>query len=295
MPRKLLTAKTFDYTGFEGEVKGKLICLSGEINTAKGSHIKAALVMGEAISTANDLLAEHGRYGRFAEWVEMECGITSRTALNYMWAWNRFRKCESLAQFDDVAMYALASPKVPEAAAKEAEKLASKGVRITIVRAKEIVDSYRPKPAPQKDRDSEIISESNAPISGNSDNAKPKEGANEALGKAANPLADVDFNTTEIEAAPHPTVDIPALAAPYREAVRALGKIRKDFSELSAEERTGVHLGSSIARILFSIKELTATISQSEPVCVCQKCDGGGCNTCHRSGFWTRTIQTSRS
>jgi hypothetical protein len=192
MSRKLLATKTFDYAGFDGELKSKLICLMGEINSAKGQHIKAAMMMGEAIQTANDLLSEHGKYGRFGEWVELECGIGRTTAHRYMAAWGRFQKCDALGQFDDTAMYALSAPSVPEAAAIEASKLASKGIRITAQRAKEIVDSYTPKreqPTPQKDSDCSTVEQSTAQPSGNSEVAEP-------------PLDDepVDFDPVELEA-----------------------------------------------------------------------------------------------
>jgi len=292
MSRKLLTTKTFDYAGFEGDLKGKLICLMGEINSAKGKHIKAAMLMGEAISAANDLLAEHGKYGRFGEWVELECGIGRSTAHRYMAAWGRFQKCDALGQFDATAMYALSAPNVPEAAAAEASKLALKGIRITLQRAKEIVDTYTPnreKPAPPRGWQLfHGVEQSKADVIAKDEISEPEEGDLE-------PESDeLSFDVPAIEAAPHPTVAIPGLATPYRKAIKALSDIRRDFTALSEVERTGIHLGDKISRIKHDVGQLLTTISQAEPVCVCEKCNGKGCATCFQSGFWTRTIKASR-
>jgi hypothetical protein len=103
-----------------------------------------------------------------------------------------------------------------------------------------------------------------------------------------------DFDPKALDAATRKGIDIAGLASPYRKAVRELGAISKQFKELAAEERTGMHLCDTINRITHDLNLVIGTISQAEPVCLCQMCDGDGCRACANSGFWTRGIRGSR-
>lgn len=105
---------------------------------------------------------------------------------------------------------------------------------------------------------------------------------------------DDSFDTAAIEAQPHPTVDIAGLSAPYKQSVLEIGVIANRVKEIAAEERTGGHLASKLTRILHDLNEAKVAISEAEPVCVCPKCDGDGCNPCAHTGFWTRAIRKSR-
>lgn len=140
---KDLQVKTFDYEGIDPDVKGKLIWLAGEINRSGRSHVEHALKMGEAIRDAHALLAGGGCEGRFKPWIETECGISRSTAYNYMWAFERFGKAPNVIHFTNEGMYLLSPPTIPTAAVKEAEHLASKGVRISADLAKEIVAKFK--------------------------------------------------------------------------------------------------------------------------------------------------------
>jgi hypothetical protein len=141
-----ISQASFDYTEFDKESKSKLICCAGQVARHKGAMIKNALALGEAITAAHEVLATAGKEGRFGEWVDAECDFGRRSAYNYMNAWERFGNCATVAQFNDGAMYALAEPKAPPEAAKEAEKLATKGIRITLDKAKELLAKFKPKP-----------------------------------------------------------------------------------------------------------------------------------------------------
>lgn len=291
-----LALPTFDYGGFDPELKSKLIYLTGEINRAKSGHIKAAMAMGEAIATANDLLAEHGKYGRFGEWVERECGLGRTTAYQYMWAWNRFKGFEAVAQFDDSAMYALAAPKAPEAAADEAKKLAKKGIRITADRAKAILNSYKPKASPKTDGDCSTVEQSVAESSG-----KTKE---ENVTRAPEPPAEpsaaesddssTDFDPVALASAAPAKVDLEAISLPYRAWTRQLNACAAEFEGLAKDPKIGVHLHDKITRLKGYLTQAKETIVQMEPVCPCGECQGAGCNTCFGSGFWTKAIVRSR-
>lgn len=138
-----LTAKPFDYAAIDAEGKSKLIWLAGEINKQKSSGLQAMLDMGKAVADAQEILASHHK-GSFGKWIEAECGIGRSSAYRYLHAWEKFGSCASLGQLTAEAMYALSSPDAPPEAAKQAQKLADRGVKVTAKVAKELVG---PKPA----------------------------------------------------------------------------------------------------------------------------------------------------
>lgn len=250
---------TFDYAGFDPELKGKLICLTGEINRSKGDHIRAALVMGEAISAANDLLSEHGKYGRFGQWIEQECGISRTTAHNYMWAWDKFGKCDSVSHFDDSAMYALAAPKAPTAAIEEAKKLAAKGVRITVRKAKQLLEAYVPKRSPRSDGDCSTIEQPTAQSSGKTTTAHPQpvsqdgqDGATEGPGADGDASTPVPADTSAGESAPPPKPDKGLEFDPAKLEKESRRRVGKPLIDRKVRTKAQKHLGDLI-RVLSEI------------------------------------------
>jgi hypothetical protein len=87
-----------------------------------------------------------------------------------------------------------------------------------------------------------------------------------------------------------PVVDLDQLAAPYRAWPTKLREMRKAFDGLAKNESVGGHLARKITRLDSLVTELVDLIRQNEPLAVCGKCDGTGCQHCARTGFWTRTI-----
>jgi hypothetical protein len=237
-----LVVRTFDYDGFDPDLKGKLICLTGEINRAKTQHVKAALLMGEAIASANALLADHSKHGRFGEWVEHECGISKKTAYNYMWAWERFGSCSVVDQFDDWAMYALAAPSAPKTASVEAEKLAKKGIRITFERAKSILQSMLPsKPAADpKPDDSTRVSDTppSAAPEKNHTESPTSSASSEADGQLTDkPDKSLEFDPEKLEKESRRRVGKPIIDRKVRtKAQKHLGDLIRILSEIGIYE-----------------------------------------------------------
>lgn len=158
---KELSQATFDYSDLPTETKGKLISLAGQIKKGRQHYIAAVFEVGQAIATAHGLLADHDE-GTFGKWIENECGIEKRTAYNYMHAWETFGEQETNISVTPTAMYLLSAAEAPEKAAKEAIKRADKGERITVVKAKEILEKFRenePASIPRKGDGCEIISQ----------------------------------------------------------------------------------------------------------------------------------------
>jgi hypothetical protein len=128
----------FDYSEIDAVSKDKLIRAASEINNHKAESLRSMIAMGESIRQAQDLLANHGN-GAFGKWIELECGISPRSAYNYLNAWEKFKDCESLSQFTAEGMYLLSSPSAPSDVTERAKKLASAGVRVTAKVAKNLI------------------------------------------------------------------------------------------------------------------------------------------------------------
>ncbi|MGH9931008.1 MAG: hypothetical protein ACREA9_17510 [Pyrinomonadaceae bacterium] len=133
---------SFNYDGIDKDVKGKLINLAGQFNNKMRSYKKSWLDLGEIVSDAHELLSGVGRDGKFASWIESFLNVSRQTAYRYMWAWQRFGKCNSVEHFTTEALYELAGPNTPEKAVKEAIKLADKGKTITKSVSSELVEKH---------------------------------------------------------------------------------------------------------------------------------------------------------
>jgi hypothetical protein len=145
-----LTTNTFDYASVDKDTKGMLISFAGQFAKQVQYHAASGMEAGKIIDGAHELFAKAGCEGKFSEWVESELKVSRQTAYNYMWAWQRFGNCKTIYNLDAGAMYKLAAPTVPAAAAKEAIKLSEKGQRIDSAKAKELLEKFKelvkPKP-----------------------------------------------------------------------------------------------------------------------------------------------------
>ncbi len=281
-----IAVKTFDYEGIDPEAKSKLIYLASEVHKATSTHVESAIRLGESLATAQAVLTAAGRKGRFAEWIDKECGFSKSTAYNYIAAFTRFNsELENVGKFTMGAVFALSPEKVPQIAVDEALKAAKKGVRINRERAQEILERFR---AVKKPETAKIPENKSSNALEKSTSESGYEQAETGGGE------EVDFEPAKLDSQPKPLVDIAGLAAPYKQWVLELGAIINGVKRLSAEERTGGHLATKEARIVHDLSEAKVAISEAEPVRVCPKCDGAGCHPCSHTGFWTRAILKSR-
>lgn len=149
MSATAISVANFDYSEFEKDDKGKLISLAGQIKKARDTYDDSLFDLGEVIAHAHSVLTKHGS-GSFVKWIELETGIENTTAYNYMYAWMRFHGFPNRNMITAGAMYKLSAPKAPPAAAKEAEKLANKGERVTESVASELVKKHKPEKVTEK-------------------------------------------------------------------------------------------------------------------------------------------------
>lgn len=279
---------TFDYSKVEDDTRRKLISLAGSINRAKKTGAAAMLEVGEGIAEAHDLLATKGKDSQFSAWIEATCGIERTSAYNYLWSFKRFGNCSNVEQFSQAGMYLLASPKAPKEAAKEAEKLAAKGVKITVSKANEILDRYKEEAEPEvrtlvspavqvTESEVEIIEEKTTV-----EFEPPKVSGG------------TSFDPAEIEAAGPKAIDIEALAEPYRKAVNDIHRIARDMRKIADDPAIGAFLSDKINRIEHGLDDVKTPIAMAIPTAVCGKCDGKKCKSCSMMGWWPKSVVESR-
>ena len=298
----------FDYAELLPDQKGKLISLAGQIRKGRQHYIAAVFEVGEAIATAHSILSDHHK-GTFAKWVEGECGIEERTAYNYMHAWQTFGAEGEKITIPATAMYLLSAPEAPEKAAKEAIKLADKGERITVARAKELLEKFRPT-TPQKRGSPEIISELEtveAKEVATSELPAAKPGSNPAVCPEMYPEA-YDADSGEDERTDSPKESAALEAEPVKELDFAdrvkdvNGKIEsfcrqltKWFEENCPRVESVDHLGrydSALSHVRAACRTMRTCKLEAEP---CPKCKGEGCKTCEKeSDFGAVSVLTFR-
>lgn len=85
-------------------------------------------------------------HGQFQEWLAAEFEWSERTARSLMAVADAFA-ADEVQGIAPSALYALSSPSVPEAARKEATKIAARGGHVTHAMAREIIDDHKPRVA----------------------------------------------------------------------------------------------------------------------------------------------------
>lgn len=96
-------------------------------------------------------------------------------------------------------------------------------------------------------------------------------------------------------AEPDPPADTPEaklaeLQRPYREAVNAINEIRRTFSKLIEDPKTGAHLGPPWNRIKKALDDAKTPLAQAAPAAWCPKCKGKGCAKCQQTGWLPKSV-----
>lgn len=86
--------------------------------------------------------------------------------------------------------------------------------------------------------------------------------------------------------------DLAALSLPYRESAKLIDEMRRKFESL-AKKPEGAQLVPKIQRLASEFAAVKATIRGAEPLALCGKCAGEGCQHCARTGWWTRMVVES--
>lgn len=109
--------------------------------------VAAVFTIGEQLKIANDELSSHG-YGTFTKWAVESCGLSKSSIFSYLAIWDAFGHrrelvCPPSGQTIDVsALKYLSRDTVVEDAIDDAIELVKSGERVTLAKAKGIVESY---------------------------------------------------------------------------------------------------------------------------------------------------------
>jgi len=125
------------------DVDARLKSLARQIAGNKKKLVANVLTIGQALTDAQDLLADHAG-GAFGKWVKQSCGFSKRTAYRYMSAHLTFGSCATMSQrrFDISTMYLLANDSTPSAAVTEAIEIAESGETVTGKTAKQLIAKH---------------------------------------------------------------------------------------------------------------------------------------------------------
>lgn len=103
----LLPAATFDYEALPDEDARTAREAAAEIKRRHKKILSHALAIGEQLCAVKKILS----HGQFGDWIAAEFSWSSRTAQNYMTAWEQFGdKYEMIADLPSTTVYALAAP-----------------------------------------------------------------------------------------------------------------------------------------------------------------------------------------
>jgi len=80
------------------------------------------------------------------------------------------------------------------------------------------------------------------------------------------------------------------LQAPYDELLTALVKVRKMWNSLAGDKFHAVHCAQKNQRVTTALTDCRAAISTARPACKCKRCAGKGCQKCHQSGYWPKSV-----
>jgi flagellar motility protein MotE (MotC chaperone) len=109
-------------------------------DTMRSVSVRKVLAIGKELIEARERLGKKGS-GKFGAWCRDRLKMSRRSCYNYIYAYEVFGDCATVAQmFDVTAMYHLAQPGVPSKAVTEALIHAEGGRRITMGWARLILD-----------------------------------------------------------------------------------------------------------------------------------------------------------
>lgn len=114
--------------------------LTADIKTLVSRTAENIIAIGEKLQAVRDALL----HGEWEPWLREEFDWSTSSALKMMQVSERFKSIKITdLRFDVSALYLLAAPSTPQAAAIEAVQLAQQGLPITPTRAKQLINKHR--------------------------------------------------------------------------------------------------------------------------------------------------------
>jgi len=141
------------------DTDSELKTLARKIRSAKRKAVEAILVIGESLTEANRLLADHAG-GSFGKWLRQEAEISRSSAHRYMQAYALLGSRPAVEQrcFELQAVHLLSDNTAPRQAVNDCMTMAAEGEKVTAAVVRQAIASYKPvaakkvaddRPAPQ--------------------------------------------------------------------------------------------------------------------------------------------------
>lgn len=138
------------YTGMDKDVKGQLVYLAAEIKKVTKTATESFLELCSLFAQAHAEFSGSGCEGKFKDWVETKCGVSRRTAYNYLQVHQRWGSVQPVAHLSPITLIQLSQKSVPESAVEEVIETAKSG-KVSKTDAEEIIKRHKqvePEPEP---------------------------------------------------------------------------------------------------------------------------------------------------
>ncbi len=292
----------FDYASLDKEVAAKLQSHAHHLRKAIERFGEAGQKAGEIIWNAHEDLAGKGRDGKFKAWIQSE-GLEVRHATNLMYVWERSKKHEIISSFPPTVAYLISAPSVPEAAIKEMEKLADKGVKPTVAATKAVIEKHNPPKAKATGKPKGHAQPQTSPTGNCPKGGDHEAGADGDCKKChepkVGPSGGTTFNPAEWtgdgkdgtgKAADGPMVKVFETAAEFDPARQNLVKLKQALNRLKGLPG-GEMLQMGYQRIMSDLDNLDTEIKFAKPFAPCCYCDGEPkhCKACKGIGWLNET------
>jgi hypothetical protein len=233
--------------------------------------------MGKILSEARDLLSHKGD-GTFIKWATAEFDISSKTAYNYVNAWDK-SLCNGYTNFlhwSPTALYLASSDDFPKPVMKKLEKIpATEMVRESDV--KRLLAAAKPKPAPKPDPIEITTGEPEESYKAEDEPAREPAAASQP----SVPQASIMLDALGKQIPPN-LRSASELAIQLQAIGREIDKYRqaaKDFAEQPGGEWI------SVQDVDAAVRTLKGHFQQAQFYCVCPRCEGKGCQRCDNTGW----------
>lgn len=137
-------ATRFDYDGLDIDLETRAAVreCTADLHALVRRAAQDSVTIGRKLNEVKARLP----HGAFGPWLDAEFGWSEDTAQRWRRVATKFGDKPQFADFAPSVLYLLSAPAVPEAARDEAGARAAAGERITVAKAREIVEENRPRP-----------------------------------------------------------------------------------------------------------------------------------------------------
>lgn len=135
----------FNYDVLNAANRDIVVEATERIKACSRIAVRTAIELGGHLARVKDMLTP----GQYEQWLDAEFQWKTSSALNFIRVWQQYGTVKyDLEKIATTALYLLSAPSTPDAARDEVQKLVEKGERVTVVKAKAIIEKAKEEVAP---------------------------------------------------------------------------------------------------------------------------------------------------